>query len=156
MYGYENGIRSSRKLERECRRNVEVMWLVEGLTPDYKTISEFRRENVRPLQKLFREFVRLCRSWELAGGELIAVDGTKIKASNNKKLNFSRKKLTERLARLDEKIGAYLAAAEEADQGEAAASGTAPAGLAGLLSRKELYRATWPRSTHRAGMRSPP
>lgn len=139
VYGYENGIRSSRKLERECRRNVEVMWLMEGLTPDYKTISEFRRENVRPLQKLFREFVRLCRSWELVGGELIAVDGTKIKASNNKKLNFSRKKLTERLARLDEKIGTYLAAAEEADQGEAAASDTAPAGLAALLSRKELY-----------------
>ncbi|MEG1241071.1 MAG: IS1182 family transposase [Oscillospiraceae bacterium] len=138
VYGYENGIRSSRKLEREGRRNVEVMWLLDGLTPDYKTISEFRRENVRPLQKLFREFVRLCKLWELVGGELIAVDGTKIKASNNKKMNFSRKKLTERLARLDDKIAEYLAAAEAADQAKTV-SDTAPAGLADLLARKELY-----------------
>lgn len=139
VYGYENGIRSSRKLEREARRNVEVMWLLDGLTPDYKTISEFRRENVRPLQKLFREFVRLCKSWELVGGELIAVDGTKIKASNNKKMNFSRKKLTARLAQLDAKIADYLAEAEAADTAEATGSDTAPAGLADLLSRKELY-----------------
>ncbi|MEG6521914.1 IS1182 family transposase [Desulfotomaculum sp. 1211_IL3151] len=139
VYGYENGIRSSRKLEREARRNVEVMWLLEGLTPDYKTISEFRRENVRPLQKLFQEFVRLCKSWELVGGELIAVDGTKIKASNNKKMNFSRKKLTERLTRLDEKIAEYMTEAEAADHLEEPNSGAAPAGLAELLSRKERY-----------------
>jgi transposase len=139
VYGYENGIRSSRKLERETRRNVEVMWLLNGLTPDHKTISEFRRENVRPLQKLFREFVRLCKSWELVGGELIAVDGTKIKASNNKKSNFSRKKLMERLARLDDRITEYLAAAETEDCEETMASGHAPEGLKQLLSRKELY-----------------
>lgn len=139
VYGYENGIRSSRKLERETRRNVEVMWLLDGLTPDYKTISEFRRENIRPLQKLFREFVRLCQSWELVGGELLAVDGTKIKASNNKKQNFSRKKLSQRLARLDEKIAEYLKQAEEADCKEEADTGTAPEGLAELLARKEQY-----------------
>lgn len=140
IYGYENTVRSSRKLERETHRNIEVMWLMEGLTPDYKTISEFRRENIRPLQKLFREFVRLCKSWELVGGELVAVDGTKIKASNNKKKNFSRKKVNERLARLEEKIKAYLAAAEEADQTEeGSAEEQAPAGLKELLSRKELY-----------------
>jgi transposase len=86
-------VRSSRKLEKETRRNVEVMWLLEGLTPDYKTISEFRRLNIRPLQKLFREFVKLCRSWDLVGGELIAIDGSKFKASNNKKNNFSNKKV---------------------------------------------------------------
>lgn len=85
VYGYENGIRSSRKLEHETIRNIEVMWLMDSLTPDYKTISEFRREDARSLQKLFREFVKLCKSWELVGGELIAVDGTKIKESNNKK-----------------------------------------------------------------------
>jgi len=90
VYGYENGIRSSRKLEKETRRNLEVMWLLDGLTPDYKTISEFRRINTRPLQKLFKEFVKLCRSWDLVGGELIAVDGSKFKASNNKKNNFSK------------------------------------------------------------------
>lgn len=124
VYGYENGIRSPRKLEREARRNVEAMWLLDGLTPDHKTISEFRRENIRPLQKLFREFVRLCGSWELVGGGLIAVDGTQIKAGNNKKNNFSRKKLTERLARLDDKIAEYLAGAETEDAQEETVSGS--------------------------------
>lgn len=137
VYGYENGVRSSRKLERETRRNVEVMWLLGGLTPDYKTISEFRRENVRPLQKLFRTFVKLCRSWDLVGGDLIAVDGTKIKASNNKKSNFSRKKLNKRLAHLDEKIACYLSELDEADVNESEAS--APNGLQAVLARKELY-----------------
>ena len=85
IYGYQNTLRSSRKLERETRRNLEVMWLMNGLQPDYKTISEFRRENLRPLQKLLREFVKLCHGWGLIEGELIAIDGTKIKASNNKK-----------------------------------------------------------------------
>jgi transposase len=118
VYGYENGVRSSRKLEREALRNVEVMWLMDGLTPDYKTIAEFRRENVRPLQKLFRCFVKMCRSWELVGGELIAVDGTKIKASNNKKSNFSRKKLEARLARLDGQIDTYLAGMDAEDNAE--------------------------------------
>jgi len=139
VYGYENGLRSSRKLERETRRNVEAMWLMDGLTPDHKTISEFRRQNIRPLQKLFREFVKLCRSWELIGGDLFAVDGTKIKAGNNKKNNFSRKKLNDRLARLDEKIAEYLAAAEAEDSRESEKSGGAPEGLQALLSRKELY-----------------
>lgn len=137
LYGYENGIRSSRKLEREARRNVEVMWLLNGVTPDYKTISEFRRENIRPLQKLFREFVRLCKSWELVGGELVAVDGTKLKASNNKKQNFSRKKVTKRLEELDRKIAVYLAELEAADS-EGEEEGV-PAGLAELLERKESY-----------------
>jgi len=138
VYGYENGIRSSRKLEKETRRNVEVMWLTEGLTPDHKTISEFRRLNTRPLQKLFREFVKLCRTWELVGGELIATDGSKFKASNNKKNNFSRKKLDARLKRLDEKIEAYMAQLDEEDrqdEGEV----TTPEGLHELLERKEQY-----------------
>lgn len=138
VYGYENGIRSSRKLERETHRNVEVMWLLGNLTPDHKTISEFRRENIRPLQKLLREFVKLCRSWELVGGKLIAVDGTKIKASNNKKNNFSRKKLEERLKHIDEKIEKYLSEMDEADAQEDVGK-EAPAGLREVLERKELY-----------------
>jgi len=138
VYGYENGIRSSRKLERECTRNVEVMWLVQNLKPDHKTIAEFRKENIRPLQKLFREFVRLCRSWELIGGELFAVDGTKIKASNNKKGNFSAKKLAKRIAHLDEKIEAWFQKAEEEDTLEDSEHDM-PQGLLGLLERRELY-----------------
>ena len=139
VYGYENGIRSSRKLERETLCNIEVMWLMNSLTPDYKTISEFRRENTRPLQKLFREFVKLCKSWNLVEGELIAVDGTKIKASNNKKNNFSRKKLDERLARLDEKINNYLSEMDAFDQNIETEQTTNIAELQKLLGRKELY-----------------
>ena len=138
VYGYENGIRSSRKLEKETRRNVEVMWLLDGLTPDYKTISEFRRINNRPLQKLFKEFVKLCRSWDLVGGEVIAIDGSKFKASNNKKNNFSKKKLEERLRRLDEKIDAYLSKMDEEDRREDSET-KVPDGLLELLERKELY-----------------
>jgi transposase len=138
VYGYQNGIRSSRKLENESRRNIEVMWLTDGLTPDYKTISEFRRLNIRPLQKLFREFVKLCRSWELVGGNLMAVDGSKFKASNNKKNNFSIKKLQDRLSRLDEKIEDYLSSLDEEDKLEERRE-EVPKGLAELLKRKELY-----------------
>lgn len=139
VYGYENGIRSSRKLEKETHRNVEVMWLMNGLKPDHKTISEFRRENIRPLQKLFHEFVRLCKTWDLIGGELIAVDGTKIKASNNKKTNFSRKKINDRIKRIDEQIEKYLADIEETDKRESKSKATAAKNLDELLSRKELY-----------------
>ena len=139
LYGYENGIRSSRKLERETHRNIEVMWLMNGLKPDHKTIAEFRRQNIRPIQKLFHEFVRLCKSWNLIGGELIAVDGTKIKASNNKKMNFSRKKLDARLAHIDEQIKEYLTKMEETDRQEEKAGDAAPEKLQDLLKRKELY-----------------
>jgi transposase len=139
LYGYENGIRSSRKLETEAQRNVEVMWLMNGLKPDHKTIAEFRRQNIRPLQKLFHEFVKLCKSWELIGGELIAVDGTKIKASNNKKMNFSRKKLDSRLTHIDEQIREYLAKLEERDRKEEQTTSYAPDKLQKLLERKELY-----------------
>jgi len=118
VYGYYNGIRSSRKLKNECIRNIEVIWLTGGQRPSHKTIAEFRRNNVRPLQKLFHRFTALCRDWELIGGELVAVDGTKIQASNNKKNNFSRKKLEDRLARIDEKIKEYLSDMDKNDQSE--------------------------------------
>jgi len=113
------------------------MWLVEGLTPDHKVISEFRRLNLEPLKKLFKVFVRLCREWDLVGGELEATDGTKVKASNNKKNNFSRKKLNDRLKRLDEKIDEYLTRMEEEDNDSNEAS--VAEGLYELLKRKELY-----------------
>lgn len=138
VYGYENKIRSSRKLSREAKRNIEAMWLVDSLEPDYKTISEFRRLNVRPLQKLFKEFVKLCRSWDLVGGEVFAIDGSKFKASNNKKNNFSRKKLDDRLRRLDEKISEYMTSIEKADKNEETEPHV-PDGLMELLERKELY-----------------
>ncbi|MCL2695388.1 MAG: transposase [Clostridiales bacterium] len=139
VYGYENGIRSSRRLEKETRRNVEAMWLVEGVTPDYKTIAEFRKYNLRPLQKLFQKFVKLCKAWDLIGGELLAVDGSKFKADNNKKMNFSRKKLDARLVRLDEQIGQYLSDMEHNDSTETDTGN--PTELKQLLERKDLYEA---------------
>ena len=138
IYGYQNTMRSSRKLERECKRNFEVMWLMEGLTPDYKTISEFRRLNIRPLQKLIKKFVKLCREWELVGGELFAVDGSKFKASNNKKNNFSRKKLESRISRIEEKIEEYLTKLDEEDRREEAGF-EAPKGLVELFEHKDRY-----------------
>jgi len=139
VYGYENGIRSSRRLEKECNRNLEAMWLMDGLTPDHTVISEFRRLNLRPLQKLFREFVKLCRSWDLVGGKVLAVDGVKIKASNNKKNNFSKKKLSDRLARLEVSIEEYLSKMEEEDRLDNS-QGEAPEGLIKLFERKEQYQ----------------
>jgi len=139
VYGYENGIRSSRKLERECRRNLEVMWLMGGLIPDHSIISEFRRLNLRPLQKLLKEFVKLCRSWDLVGGKLFAIDGSKFKASNNKKNNFSKKKLADRLARLETNIEEFLSKMEEEDRRDYQ-NGEAPEGLVKLVERKELYQ----------------
>jgi transposase len=118
VYGYKERIGSYRKLETETRRNIEVMWLTGNLTPDYKTISRFRRKNLRPLQKLYRKFVSLCKGWKLVGGELIAVDDTKFKASNSKKQNFSRKKLTDRLERIDGQIEEYLLDMDKVDKKE--------------------------------------
>ena len=140
IYGYENGIRSSRKLEQECNRNIEVMWLTNNLTPDHKTISDFRKHNIRPLQKLLREFVKLCNSWGLIGRSLIAVDGTKIKASNNKKMNFSRKKLDDRIKRLDDKINEFFAQIEENDKQDTEVKNDSLKELQNLLSRKEEYQ----------------
>ena len=141
LYGYENGIRSSRKLEIETHRNVEVMWLMNGLKPDHKTIAEFRRQNIRPMQKLFHEFVKLCSSWDLIGGKTVVVDGTKIKASNNKKMNFSRKKLDARLSHIDKQISEYLTEMDKADRQttEEVSVTTMPENLHKLLERKELY-----------------
>jgi transposase len=139
VYGYFNGIRSSRLLQRETEHNAEVKWLTRDLRPSYKTIAEFRRLNIRPLQKLFHEFVKLCELWDLVGGELFATDGAKIRASNNKKSNFSKKKLADRLTRIDAKIDEYLTDIDTADRSEEANQIHAPEELLELLARRELY-----------------
>ena len=84
VYGYLNQVRSSRKLEKECHRNVEVMWLMKKLAPDHKTIADFRKDNVGCIKGVFKEFVYLCRSLDLYGAQLVAIDGTKFKAVNSK------------------------------------------------------------------------
>ena len=93
IYGYLNRVRSSRRLELETHRNLEVIWLMRQLRPDFKTIADFRRENKTSFRKVFREFVVLCRSLDLFGRELIAVDGTRLKAVNSRERNFTKAKL---------------------------------------------------------------
>src|SRR5919108_4076043 len=108
VYGYLNHVRSSRLLERQTQRNVELIWLLKKLTPDFKTIADFRKHNLQPLQKVCRAFTLLCKELELFGGELIAIDGSKFKAWNNRKRNWNDEKLTRALQEIDEKISSYL------------------------------------------------
>ena len=118
LYGYLNQIRSSRKLERECHRNVEVMWLMKKLSPDFKTIADFRKDNIDCVKSVFREFVKLCISLDLYGAKCIAVDGTKFKAANGLDHNFNRKKLVYRIEEADKQVSKYLAEIEEEDRKE--------------------------------------
>lgn len=108
IYGYLNRIRSSRLLERESQRNLELIWLLKKLAPDFKTIADFRKDNLQPLQKVCRTFTLLCKELELFGGELIAIDGSKFKASPNRKRNWNDEKLTRALQEIDDKITTYL------------------------------------------------
>ena len=108
VYGYMNRVRSSRRLETETKRNLEVIWLLRKLSPDHKTISRFRHDNTHALKNVFRDFAKLCVRLGLYGKELIAIDGSKFKAVNSKDRNFTSRKLQERLARIDAKIEEYL------------------------------------------------
>jgi transposase len=108
IYGYLNRVRSSRRLEREAQRNIEVIWLMRGLKPDFKTIADFRRDSRGAFKSVFRQFVVLCRRFGLYGRELLAVDGTRIKAVNNKDRNFTRASLREFIRAADERLNEYL------------------------------------------------
>ena len=119
IYGYLHRIRSSRRLNAETHRNVEVMWLMDGLTPDDKTICNFRKDNTKALREVFREFNKLCRAMDLFGGELAATDGSKFRAGNSRKNNHNKTTVERELPRLDKKISEYLNALEEADAAEA-------------------------------------
>jgi len=118
VYGYLNRVRSSRRLEREAQRNVEVMWLLGKLAPDYKTIADFRRDNGMPILAVFREFTVLCRRLELFGGQLVAIDGSKFKAVNSRDRNFTKRKLERLNQRAEEKIKGYLDELDKADKEE--------------------------------------
>ncbi|MBK7041576.1 MAG: transposase [Bacteroidetes bacterium] len=95
LYGYLNGIRSSRKLEKEALRNIELQWLLHGITPNYHSISDFRKDNPNALRSLFKLFVSFLKNEELVCGELIAIDGTKVRANNSKKQISVKGKLTD-------------------------------------------------------------
>lgn len=145
VYGYLNGVRSSRKLERECGRNVEVMWLVRKLRPDFKTIADFRKDNRQAFKGVFRQFTVLCQGLDLFGGELVAIDGSKFKAVNSTDRNFSRAKLEKKLQEIDEKIEGYLQEMDRADQEEADPTEVSAEGLkakiATLKGRQGRYGA---------------
>ena len=118
IYGYLNRLRSSRKLERETHRNIEVMWLTRRLRPDFKTIADFRRDNLQAIKGVCREFTLLCKKLDLFAGELVGIDGSKFRADNSRERNFTKDKLKKRIQKIDERIEAYLKALDENDEDE--------------------------------------
>jgi transposase len=144
VYGYMNGVCSSRKLEREAQRNVELMWLLRRLGPDHKTIAEFRRQNNKAVRPLFREFTLLCKKLDLFGAELVAIDGSKFRAVNAKRRNYSRAMLEEIVRSIDGRIARYLDSIESTDKSEdekAGAVGNVSTELATLSARATEVRA---------------
>ena len=143
IYGYLNRVRSSRRLEAETHRNIELIWLLRHLKPDFKTIADFRSQNCRAFRQVFRRFVLLCRELDLFGRELLAVDGTRIKAVNNKDRNFTRASLAKFIKATDAALDDYL---QRLDNGDTAERGTAGSRvknlaekIAALQKRRERY-----------------
>ena len=116
LYGYLNKIPSSRRLERECQRNVELMWLTGRLAPDFKTIADFRRDNSEGIRNVCRRFVVLCRDLKLFSQALVAIDGSKFKAVNSRDCNFTNGKIDKRQEQIEETIQRYLSALETTDR----------------------------------------
>ncbi len=119
LYGYSYGIRSSRKLERSCYHNLSFIWLTGGLTPDHKTIAEFRRKNKKLLQDIFKQCVRFCLKCDLIDGNAFFLDGTKVRANASIKNSYTKERCMKTLSRIDEHIDKLLDECEEIDQQEA-------------------------------------
>lgn len=118
LYGYLGGVRSSRKLEKECVRNIELQWLLCGIVPNYHSISDFRKHNPSGLKKLFKLFVSFLKDADLIAGDTIAIDGTKSRAHNSKKANFNQKKIDKHLAYIEERTQEYLTQLDQNDQND--------------------------------------
>lgn len=121
IYGYMNQVRTSRNLEKETKRNIEVMWLLNSLSPDHNTISNFRRDNEKAIRKVFRATVQVAKHFNLIGGKLIAGDSSKFRAQNSKKNNFNQKKIERHVAYIDQKLDEYnnlLAVADDDEKEE--------------------------------------
>jgi transposase len=116
IYGYLNRVQSSRRLEREAGRNVEVMWLTRRLSPDHKTIADFRKNNGRAIREVCARFVMLCRTMGLLTQASVAIDGSKFKAVNNRDKNFTRAKMERRMAQIEESVARYLQQLDSADR----------------------------------------
>ena len=119
IYGYLNRIQSSRRLERETQRNVELMWLTERLSPDFKTIADFRKDNGKAIRGVCREFVALCRRLELFSEAMVVIDGSKFKAVNNRDHNFTAAKMKRRMEQIEESIERYLGQLDTSDHNDA-------------------------------------
>jgi transposase len=133
IYGYLNRIRSSRRLEAESRRNLELMWLLRTLHPDFKTIADFRKDNRACFKQVFRQFNLLCRKMELFGTELVAIDGSKFKAVNHPSRHYTAQQLRELVQKVEERIDAYL---EQLDQQDAEAEGASATPTRQALEQK--------------------
>src|SRR5437667_416348 len=118
LYGYLNRVQSSRRLEREAQRNIELMWLTGRLAPDFKTIADFRKDNGAAIQSVCRQFVELCRGLKLFTGAVVAIDGSKFKAVNNRDKNYTVAKVTGRMEQVNASIARYLKALDQADREE--------------------------------------
>jgi len=144
IYGYLNRIRSSRCLEKECKRNIELMWLLKKLAPDFKTIADFRKDNKQAIKRVCREFILLCKKLDLFSGELVAIDGSKFKAVNSKKRNFNQQKLKKKIKEIEEKIEDYFKDLEENDAKESNVSSPTAKELKAkielLKNRKRKYQ----------------
>src|SRR5213595_1694785 len=136
IYGYLNRIQSSRRLEREAQRNVELMWLTGRLAPDFKTIADFRKDNGAAIRAVCGQFVALCRGLKLFTRAIVAIDGSKFKAVNNRDKNYTAAKVTGRMEQVDASIARYLRALDQADREEGevaeAKSGRLTEKIAGL------------------------
>lgn len=141
VYGYLHRVRSSRRLERECHRNVEVLWLLNRLAPDFKTIANFRVDNHMAVGRVCQAFVQFCRSQELFGGELVAIDGSRFHADNSPAKVTRQTDLTARLVQVDRQIAEWLAALARADAGKsptvADEVGNTRAALAGRIAQMQ-------------------
>ena len=147
IYGYLNCIQSTRRLERESGRNIELMWLLGRLRPDFKTISNFRRGNGKAIRKVCAEFVRLCRKLDLFSQALVAIDGSKFKACNNRDKNFTPAKLKRRVEEIEKSIARYFSRLDRMDNEEATAeiqSGKLKDKIASLTQEVERLKAMEP------------
>src|SRR5712664_3701118 len=140
IYGYLHRVRASRRLEAETRRNVQVMWLLNRLTPAFKTIADFRKDHAEAIVGVCRAFIRFCREQSLFGAELLAIDGTKIAAVASRKRVITPAKIAKMNAAIDRKIADYLASMDEADREEpkaASAQADVAAAIEALKAQKE-------------------
>src|SRR5881398_3494311 len=139
-----NRVQSSRRLEREAQRNIELMWLTGRLAPDFKTIADFRKDNGAAIQSVCRQFVELCRGLKLFTGAVVAIDGSKFKAVNNRDKNYTVAKVTGRMEQVNASIARYLKALDQADREESdiaeAKSGRLKEKIAGLRRQMQALK----------------